>query len=85
MYGGSAARAWMASGVCVAVDGAEDLFFAESAHRQADAKAVCAGCPVRAECLEWAMTQEPGMPGVWGGTTKRERRAMRAAEREVAA
>ncbi|MFO7300611.1 MAG: WhiB family transcriptional regulator [Actinomycetes bacterium] len=42
----------------------------------ARAKAVCAGCPVREPCLEWALVT--GQPdGIWGGHTPRERRAMR--------
>ena len=47
--------------------------------RQADrAKAVCARCPVRAECLEYAL--DNGLDhGVFGGTTETERRALRRA------
>lgn len=40
------------------------------------AKAVCAGCPVRAECLAYGL-HEPY--GVWGGRTTRERRLIRKA------
>jgi hypothetical protein len=38
----------------------------------AAAKAVCAGCPVRAECLAWALQALPD--GVAGGMTPQERR-----------
>ncbi|GAA4672419.1 MULTISPECIES: WhiB family transcriptional regulator [Amycolatopsis] len=42
----------------------------------ARAKAVCAGCPVRSECLEWAL--ESGQDaGVWGGLSEDERRAVK--------
>jgi WhiB family transcriptional regulator, redox-sensing transcriptional regulator len=41
---------------------------------------LCDGCPVRAECLEAALT-DPELVGLWGGTTERERCEMR---REVA-
>ncbi|HEX6946316.1 MAG TPA: WhiB family transcriptional regulator [Acidimicrobiia bacterium] len=42
----------------------------------ARARAVCAGCPVAAECLNWALaTNQPD--GIWGGHTPRERRAIR--------
>ena len=45
---------------------------------QADrAKRVCAGCPVRTVCLDWALTTGQAI-GVWGGTVPEERRAMRA-------
>lgn len=42
--------------------------------RIARAKRVCAGCPVRLECLEWAIQRNE--IGVWGGTTEDERRLM---------
>lgn len=42
--------------------------------RIARAKRVCAGCPVRLECLEWAIQWNE--IGVWGGTTEDERRLM---------
>lgn len=35
----------------------------------------CHGCPVRIECLTWAL--EHGEDGIWGGTTARQREAMR--------
>ena len=42
----------------------------------ARAKAVCATCPVAAECLSWALeTNQPD--GIWGGHTLKERRAIR--------
>lgn len=40
------------------------------------AKAVCAGCPVREECLEWAMRFRDHY-GIWGGLTERERVSLR--------
>jgi WhiB family redox-sensing transcriptional regulator len=42
------------------------------------AKAVCATCPVRPECLEWALATGQDS-GVWGGTSEEERRALRRA------
>lgn len=40
------------------------------------AKAVCAGCPVRQPCLQWAVLHDqPG--GVWGGLTESERGVLR--------
>jgi WhiB family redox-sensing transcriptional regulator len=44
------------------------------------AKAVCVRCPVRLDCLEWAMTTSQGS-GVWGGLSEEERRALRRARR----
>ena len=40
-------------------------------------KRICAGCQVRAECLEWALDNRE-QHGVWGGTTPRQRRRIRA-------
>jgi WhiB family redox-sensing transcriptional regulator len=40
------------------------------------AKKICAGCPVRVECLEYAIENGEDK-GVWGGTSERERRRMR--------
>ncbi|HIE22519.1 MAG TPA: WhiB family transcriptional regulator [Acidimicrobiia bacterium] len=42
----------------------------------ARAKAVCATCPVAAECLTWAIDTNQA-EGVWGGHTPKERRAIR--------
>lgn len=36
------------------------------------AKTVCAGCPVRAACLSWALAHQPD--GIAGGMTEHERR-----------
>jgi WhiB family redox-sensing transcriptional regulator len=42
----------------------------------AAAKAICRGCPVCAECLDYAM-QTAQDHGIWGGTTDEERRVAR--------
>ncbi|MFD4029758.1 WhiB family transcriptional regulator [Streptomyces sp. NPDC058637] len=48
-----------------------------------DAKAVCATCPVREQCLEWAL--ENGQEsGVWGGLGEGERRALKRRTRRQA-
>ena len=41
------------------------------------AKAVCATCPVKTECLEYALTNREVF-GVWGGCSERQRRRMRS-------
>lgn len=46
----------------------------------ARAKAVCAECPVRDRCLDYAIETEQAH-GVWGGTTVDERRAIAARRR----
>lgn len=40
------------------------------------ARAICSWCPVKAECLEYAVA-DTSIEGVWAGTTTRERRQMR--------
>ena len=58
-----------------------ELFFPLSeigpgTHQVARAKAVCASCPVRAECLGYAL--DNGLDhGIFGGTTESERRTLR--------
>ena len=43
--------------------------------REQRAKAICAMCPVREECLEYALEiREPH--GIWGGLTEVERRLL---------
>jgi WhiB family redox-sensing transcriptional regulator len=39
------------------------------------AKAICASCPVSVACLQQAIAE--GRPGIWGGTTESERKALR--------
>jgi WhiB family redox-sensing transcriptional regulator len=52
-----------------------ELFYAEGAAAIAHAKSLCSICPVQTACLDWAVQREEF--GVWGGTTARERSAMR--------
>ena len=40
------------------------------------AKVICGECPVRVECLEFALLTNQGA-GVWGGATEEERRKLR--------
>ncbi|MCT9007145.1 WhiB family transcriptional regulator [Streptomyces rhizosphaerihabitans] len=69
---------WRDSAACRTVD--PDLFFPIGSTGPAllqiqEAKAVCAGCPVRDECLRWALDTGQSV-GVWGGTSEAERRAL---------
>jgi WhiB family redox-sensing transcriptional regulator len=51
--------------------------------REAVAKRICAICPVRAPCLEYALRTREAH-GVWGGLNETERRAiLRRKEREA--
>lgn len=64
---------WMASAVCAQTDA--ELFFPEPGGTPRAAYRVCAGCPVRKECLDFAI--EHGEMGVWGGTSDLQRRRLR--------
>jgi WhiB family redox-sensing transcriptional regulator len=72
---------WRHKAACRGLDG--ELFFPVAGEataifeaQVAEAKAVCARCPVRAECLAEAL-ETPNTVGVWGGTTDGERAALR--------
>jgi WhiB family redox-sensing transcriptional regulator len=54
-----------------------DLFFPERGESAEPARQVCAACPVRQPCLDYAITNRISH-GIWGGLTERERRALRS-------
>jgi WhiB family redox-sensing transcriptional regulator len=43
------------------------------------ARAVCRGCEVKQECLEYALTPPVERFGIWGGMSEKERRRVRSA------
>lgn len=52
--------------------------------RETEAKAVCAACPVRAECLAYALRHSVRY-GIWGGLNERERLLKRRRARRASA
>jgi hypothetical protein len=70
---------WRGRARCRDID--PDVFFPTAsrgpvyAAQVADAKQVCAGCPVQAECLDYALAWLP--EGVAGGRSQEEREAIR--------
>ena len=67
--------AWHEKAACRGAD--PDLFFPSEEGGKAQAwkaKAICAGCPVRAECLDHAVRHGEHW-GIWGGTAPGERDA----------
>ena len=52
----------------------DTLFVSGAAQHRA--KSVCRGCPVRTECLNYALSR-PEKYGVWGGLNEEERAAER--------
>ena len=73
---------WWHDAECLQYVGIVDFFPARGESAR-EAKAVCAGCPVRQHCLEYAMRWDQ-LCGVWGGLSERERRQLRR-ERKGAA
>jgi WhiB family redox-sensing transcriptional regulator len=66
--------AWASLGLCGQTD--PEVFFPEKGGSTADAKKVCMRCPVRAQCLAFALDNNE-RHGIWGGLSERERRALK--------
>ena len=64
---------WRNRAACRGVD--PDVYYPVSEEDAGVAKAICAECPVRETCLEYALANRE-RDGVWGGATERERRRM---------
>jgi hypothetical protein len=56
--------------------GTPDLFTTCTAANVQKAKTICGGCPLRTECMTWALDQEEPI-GVWGGLSPSERAQLR--------
>ena len=78
---GDWAKGWQLHAACRGAD--STLFFApnyfekreEKQAREVQAKRICAACPVREPCLEYALrTRDPH--GIWGGLNEMERRRL---------
>ena len=69
---------WRLDALCAETD--PEAFFPDKGGSTRDAKRVCAGCPVRAECLEFALASDERF-GIWGGLSERERRRVRLQRR----
>lgn len=72
---------WMASALCAQTD--PESFFPEKGGSVREAKRICNGdlkrgtppCPVRAECLAYALQTRERF-GIYGGLTEKERRKL---------
>jgi WhiB family redox-sensing transcriptional regulator len=75
---------WMSSAACAEIPG--DLWYPEKGSNQftSNVKAVCKGCPVQRQCLDYAIANCEN-DGVWGGLTVKERRKLRRARESEAA
>lgn len=72
---------WQDAAACRGED--IELFFGPDGERQPErevrerkAKSICARCPVRNECLEYALSK-PERYGIWGGMNEEERASER--------
>jgi WhiB family transcriptional regulator, redox-sensing transcriptional regulator len=68
------AQSWQERALCAETD--PEAFFPEKGGSTREAKKICTGCEVKAECLEYALTKDERF-GIWGGLSERERRRLR--------
>lgn len=69
---------WQEAAACRGLD--PELFFPDRGESVAAIKAICAECPVQAECLTYALDHRI-LHGFWGGKSERERRSLRRNQR----
>ena len=74
-------KEWRSLAACRDVDTA--VFFPEAETELAAANAICATCPVRDACLDFALITRQD-DGVWGGLDENERRRVRRRRQEAA-
>jgi WhiB family redox-sensing transcriptional regulator len=68
------AQSWQEKALCAETD--PEAFFPEKGGSTREAKKICTGCEVKAECLEYALANDERF-GIWGGLSERERRRLR--------
>lgn len=67
---------WADGALCSQTD--PEAFFPEKGGSTREAKAVCSGCMVQAECLDYALEHHI-RHGIWGGMSERDRRRLERA------
>ena len=72
-------RDWTGSARCTEAD--PEIFFPPRNNPGRAARAVCAGCEVRAQCLAYATVHAQENYGIWGGLSRVERIRLRDALR----
>jgi WhiB family redox-sensing transcriptional regulator len=65
---------WQDEGLCKETD--PEVFYPEKGGSVRDGKLVCFACPVRAQCLQYALELDEKF-GIWGGLSARERRPLK--------
>lgn len=71
---GAVEQEWQEQALCAQTD--PEAFFPEKGGSTREAKRICQGCPVRDECLEFALEHDERF-GIWGGLSERERRRLK--------
>ena len=72
---GIESASWMQKGKCRGLQ--TDIFYSEQGRRSINtAKAICSECPIRQQCLDYAMRNQE-LYGIWGGHTEIERKKLR--------
>src|SRR5699024_423264 len=67
-------ESWQERALCPQTD--PEAFFPEKGGSTREAKKICTGCEVKAECLEYALANDERF-GIWGGLSERERRRIK--------
>ncbi len=67
-------ESWQDRALCAQTD--PEAFFPEKGGSTREAKKICTGCEVKAECLEYALAKDERF-GIWGGLSERERRRIK--------
>ena len=83
-------KQWWLDAACYGIP--DVFFFPESGQITKKIDVICGRCPVRVDCLEYAMEMERGMAernrfGIWGGRTPAQRaklQSLRSRERKSA-
>jgi WhiB family transcriptional regulator, redox-sensing transcriptional regulator len=78
---------WAKQALCAQAD--PDAWFPDKGRQALIAKRICAACPVRAQCLDYALSGADTWggisTGIWGGTTPGERALLRRSRKAAAA
>jgi WhiB family redox-sensing transcriptional regulator len=76
--GSSRSTEWMSLGICR--NFAPEVFFPADGAGVEKARKICAVCPVKEHCLEYAVSEQIEH-GVWGGMSERARRRLKSFRR----
>jgi WhiB family redox-sensing transcriptional regulator len=74
-------QAWRLDGLCAQTD--PEAFFPETGQSLQPAKRICMTCPVREQCLRYALENDERF-GVWGGLSIAQRARLKRPNRAAA-